>query len=727
MNQNRQISRHADGDDRTLGADLGAAIGRRSESLDRIPPVGGVVERAAAAASARRLRYTLVGVAAAGTLLAGGLVAWNTLGDSGEAGSAQIATGSTVSERAESTAGGSPPGTEGTKPATGQFAARSADDAAATDQRGVDPPAGDDAPRANVETLAEADPLAADSPAAEPQSPEQPATETDEAIKDPPRESVEPVLSVPTPEEPSTNSTLTWTEVILDTSTGLSDVYSMESVGDGRIVGRAWIIGRDFSETGGRHAVTRDGTTWTPIPPPASIAHARGSAPVPDISGDRWVMAGTDFDARDRVYYSDDEGTTWTELLPDDVPDSGTSPPYCVQRWRVRSALASRDRIVVVAHTYIEFDMSALLAERGLVPDRESVLQFGGETDDALVIYVDNGSSPQWIEVPRSELGLASGEPPPCAGFDRANDQRIRIYASDGSVTEPVAEYDAEYVTAVSTDDGFFIQFLRDGTNLAITSTDGRRWSEVHSPHSVDVLARGPGGTVWRASKPHIIQRARIGERPRTLATFDDQTVGEELAAGPAGVAVTAWRLPPGDSDLIPEVQFTKDGYELRLNQPPGGMTLWDLSKDVAVHAFETVARQPHVMTRIDSGSVTVVFYDPDTGAYLVAFAAEDLAPEIVRLIVIGHPSSGQEQSWIGWSVDGTDWGWQPATKAFGMDPNDLAGQPLVDLAVGDNFVLARVEFVAVSDVVAADVANRGAGPYVMPDSTTRWFIAPMS
>lgn len=101
MNENRDIDPPAGGEDRTLGADLGAAIGRRSESLDRIPPAAGVVERAATAASARRLRYTLVGVAAAAALLAGSLVAWNTLGDDG--GSVRVATAPATSAAAPAT------------------------------------------------------------------------------------------------------------------------------------------------------------------------------------------------------------------------------------------------------------------------------------------------------------------------------------------------------------------------------------------------------------------------------------------------------------------------------------------------------------------------------------------------------------------------------------------------------------------------------------------------
>ncbi|MCY4630032.1 MAG: hypothetical protein OXE75_03980 [bacterium] len=99
MNQNRDTGPRASDEDRTLGTDLGAAIGRRSQSLERVPPVAGVVERAAMAASARRLRYTLVGVTAAAALLAGGLVARNTLSDDGD-GAVRVATAPATSAAA---------------------------------------------------------------------------------------------------------------------------------------------------------------------------------------------------------------------------------------------------------------------------------------------------------------------------------------------------------------------------------------------------------------------------------------------------------------------------------------------------------------------------------------------------------------------------------------------------------------------------------------------------
>ncbi len=44
------------------------------------------------------------------------------------------------------------------------------------------------------------------------------------------------------------------------------------------------------------------------------------------------------------------------------------------------------------------------------------------------------------------------------------------------------------------------------------------------------------------------------------------------------------------------------------------------------------------------------------------------------------------EGDWIGWSVDGVNWGWQLATDAFGYDFD--SGGPLPQVAVGRDFVV---------------------------------------
>lgn len=154
-------------DDQTLGAALGRAIGRRRESLNRVPPIADVLERSAAAARARRIRRTLLGVAAAAALLAGGLIAGNTLGDDGD-GTVRVAT----------------------------------------------------EPAVDATT---ADPQPADPPAADPQPPEQPAAESAGVAKDPSGESTDPFPDVAESERLPTGPTSTWIDADLDTEPSPTD------------------------------------------------------------------------------------------------------------------------------------------------------------------------------------------------------------------------------------------------------------------------------------------------------------------------------------------------------------------------------------------------------------------------------------------------------------------------------------------------------------------------
>ena len=171
------------------------------------------------------------------------------------------------------------------------------------------------------------------------------------------------------------------------------------------------------------------------------------------------------------------------------------------------------------------------------------------------------------------------------------------------------------------------------------------------------------------------------------------------LAAGPAGVVATAWPLADGGLAGVPEMRFAKDGYEVRFAQPSGGVTLWDLAEDVAVYEFGPEVMEsdtpPDGVREIveDDGSVTVVFEDPETGEDLVTFTAKDLEPDIEQLRANpgGFDAFEQPPTWIGWSADGTDWGWQDAADAFGIDTADghpwvTDGHPWVTLAVGRRF-----------------------------------------
>ena len=684
MNENRHPDQPAGSDDEVLGAALGEAIGRQADSPVASPPVIDIAERAAALAKARRVRHGVVSIAAAAVLIAGIAVAWNSLsGDDGEL----VATAPTLPESAG-------PAAEVAAPAAAQPSAPRAAETPPTP------------------------PVPADPSAAEPDgAPEEPAAESTGDTAG----STGDAADVPTPEEISTGAVLVWTEVTFDTSTGLIDVYGIDSVGDGRIVARA------LGDAGDQVVVTTDGTTWSDVPMPAGI-----SPDYIDIAGDRWLVGGPDTTGAEhvsRAFYSDDEGTTWTELVIAITP-AASMPSYCPERSRVRSVVASGDRIVLLVDSYAEFDLAALLVERGLVADKESILQWD-YTASTLVVYVGDESDPEKVEVTHDELGLAPGQPPLCAGPDGTHRERVLILTNNGTDTEQVAEHTGWTTSAVGTPDGFSAILSTHEGALLLTSSDGRSWDEtLLADYSHSNVARDTDGTTWHAGRGNgsfRIQRSGFGEAPSTAATFDGLQPGEVLAAGPAGVVATAWPLADGGLAGVPEMRFAKDGYEVRFAQPPGGVTLWDLTEDVAVYEFGPEVMEsdtpPEGVREIteDDGSVTVVFEDPETGEDLVTFTAEDIEPDIEQLRANpgGFDAFEQPPTWIGWSADGTDWGWQDAADAFGIDAAD--GHPWVTLAVGDDFVLARVDVVNMSDVFSDSTELQ---PFPPLDGTARWFIA---
>ena len=328
-----------------------------------------------------------------------------------------------------------------------------------------------------------------------------------------------------------------------------------------------------------------------------------------------------------RAFFSEDEGATWTELAIA-VTSAASMPSYCRESSFVESIMASGDRIVLLLGSYTQLDPRALLIERGLATDMDTISS-GSHTDSTLVFYLGGPSNPERVEVTRDDLGLAPWQPP-CAGPDGVHSRHIRILAGDGIDTEQVAEYTGLVKSAVGTPDGFSIIMLTDEGTLLLTSSDGRRWNEIRlADNSRANIAHDTDGTIWQASRgdgPLTIQRSRFGEALTTAATFDGLQPAGVLTAGPAGVVATAWLEPDGYYRAI-----NKGGYELRIDGFVPRWTLWDPTEDAALYELGPESLQggdyPEGVRRIaeDDGSTTVVFEDPDTGDDLVAFTIQDL------------------------------------------------------------------------------------------------------
>lgn len=695
MSDDRREDRPAGADDQELGAALGEAVAREADSPVVPPPVADIAERAAVRARARRVRHGVVGIAAAAALIAG-LVTWSSLDGEDGNGNLQVATRPTVPERSEPAASEPDPATDAAE------RAGEAEPAGAANEPAAAPPAESPGDGSSPAGLQPADPPAAD-PGGGP--------------VDPDSGSAAPETRPITPEELSTGPTLSWTEVSLDAPPGIVEIQRLVTVGDGRIAARAW------GEAGDRIVVTDDGTTWTVVPAPAGIAPG-----LIDIAGARWVVAGVDAsgpERTERVFHSDDEGATWTELTIDVGTGAGPLPSHCVMQARVTAVLASGDRMVVVVETYTDLDLHGLLVASGRAPDRDSILHWR-YTESALVVYLGTETDAESIEIPFDELGLAPGQQAPCAGPDGRHDQRVHVLTSDGAATEPAGRYDGANTSALGTAEGFFITLRTDEGELLVTSADGRTWTEhaIGAQGYVPVTA-GPDGGAWRSFRTYDsyrIQRLEVGGGQGTVAEFEGLRPGPILTAGLAGVVTTAEPISGAGTGSRQEIRIAKDGYELRLDQAWGDLALWDLAADAAVYRFaapeimfEASLRETLRYVTEDDGSQTLVFKDPDTGDDLVAFTTADLQRAAMEFPA-GPGAFEPPPTWIGWSAGGTSWGWQDAAEAFGTDTGGTYPAP-VELAVGADFVLARVH-------AAPGGGESQSTPPRSPDA--RWFIAPM-
>lgn len=669
---------------------------------------------AAARARARTGRWAVGAAAACVALAVSGVLAWNALDRDGTETVLVIAEDPSVPDPVE------PQAVDGPGPSTG------AASAGASDAGGV----------------AEAD---ADEPLAGVEQDEATGIEEEEDPAEP---------KTPTPEEMSTGPVLDWTEF----DPGIAGQATLQSVGDGRVLALAWPFA-GAQDYGGAPVdgpapvlVTTNGTDWTEVPMPDGV-----NADQVEISGDRWLVVGSDTGpeslnyarfgpSSSRVFFSDDQGTTWTELHIDLPADPTLSSPWLVEHSAVTSALVSGERIVLAAQSLTTVDAQALLTDRGLLPDGKEVFFWHANAGGEAVFTMFNapdpddpsrGTSPpdeETLELRMDDLGLTADEQAVLSGPDSS---RVNVLSSDGSTVELVAQYDGFGAVGVSTGYGFELTLFTDTGLLVLTSPDGRRWSEKQSSwdqySSRTVVA---GGTIWStvSNRPDgfSVQRGDDGQTPTTVATIEGLAPAGDLTAGPAGVTVLAITVDPDDSAasgaLVPEGRVAKDGYELRFNEPEGGLTLWDLAEDAAVYEFgpeiaESETTPDGTREIDDDGSFGVVFEDPETGADLVTFTEDDLNPIFESSLSEGGGMYEAPETWVGWSADGAHWGWQTVAGAFAIDEDE--GEPWAQFAVGRDFVIAKIQTFQRPEL--AESADGPSGILVASSDEARpprWFIA---
>ena len=554
------------------------------------------------------------------------------------------------------------------------------------------------------------------------------------------------------PEDVSTGPVLQWTEF----DPGIDYPGRVFSTGDGRVV----IEGETLAGEP-RLLSTSDGADWSTIRLPAGLS--LGSA---DLTGPRWAVAGWQFDGQGdfglggssaRIYVSDDEGRTWTEVTAH--VESPSLPEHAVVWPHVHAVATSGPSVVALLRAQPHMDFEALLNDRGLIPEGA---RFGGIStgNDSIEVWLHE-ESPQGdahgpdgqrmsevsMTLTYDELGLSEEQvtllESPFGG------EAIRVYSGAGTELVEAATLDAWNANAFGDEDGFVL-LAQDGEGDAtmLTSTDGVSWHrETLDSSAVSGHARAtafePGDALWAVStdgaESRLTRWSRDGDGITTIRLTRFGSFGGiyELHAGPAGVAAVAVVFhgdqPVGASGAagLPSGSVAKDGYELRYGEPEGGITLWDLAADEPVYVFgpeilESDEPPAGVREHDDGDSFELTFEDPDTGQDLVTFTMEDLA------IAFGMPGESQRSPsdpdmWLGWSADGTAWGWQTVQDAFGLaDAEAHAG-----VAVGEDFVIASVVAHAPFEASASSPgAANGKDAIIESEAVDtapprqRWFIA---
>lgn len=486
-------------------------------------------------------------------------------------------------------------------------------------------------------------------------------------------------------------SELVWTEVDLSEVFDLDQDWfpRLESVGNGRVLALS-----ASPDAVNKVLVTDNGVDWSELPIPTGF-----SPWSVDISGDRWVVQGWDTreDAPDtRALFSDDQGSNWDELVVDLGPFEGTA-------WIVDAFVV--ERLIVVA---VQSDTWQ--------PHMDDVL-------DEDMAY----------------------EP---------SDVRVHLFLSDGGPAGLVAEFPGWVSGGHGASDGFHLLISDSGEDYVLHSPDGRQWNSSMVDVDVTDSARNEIWTADQTDGKFKVEHFEGVYGTDLVLTLPDG-IGwmPDLAVGPAGVAAVGgpeWPFgEPEENFTLPDISFEEDGYELRYNQPEGGITLWHLEDDSAVYVFdaETLRQEePPELVReveVDDGSTLVVFHDPETGAELVAFSGEELADAVMEAALKQEESAtygdyNPNELLVGWSPHGTEWKWQTIQEAFGLsegtqDDNSITE---VEVAVGHDFVIAKVQTFVFQETDFGEDAQIGVGDgqavstpsQYLTSSTTpsppRWFIA---
>lgn len=672
-----RTDREPESDDE-LGAALGEAIANTVDGDPIAPPVVSITTRAAERDRRRRMAQTGGSIAAAAIVLAGGIFGWSTLRDGNE------------------------------------------DQVAAVDAGGEDD-AQDDAVEPDGPDAAAQD----GGGAAVDQGADEAATSDTDQNSD----TAEAELVAPDPADLSTGPLLAW-----ESFDGPAALGRLVSLNDGRVAILEW---ERLGPGGTSVTITSDGRVWEPLTsiPDIDIYTLAAEGDTLVVTGGKPGTAaqvtGADFSTEPDtvVLVSEDSGASWTELelgLPDVVDDGD----FVYTNSFVSGVVVHEGTVVVGVGRFSAFSIEEYMYANGLLPTepgQEIVgMSYGFDNRDTGVeIELANGEQ---LTFTYEALGLSAEQLASLeAEATEVGELRTSVDGSPFQVTQTVSGSTSD----VNHVDGVFIaQAFGEGGPLTLTSPDGITWTEAAGDPTTNwgISDVAYAGSLWAAMvgpEGMEIERSDDGSSWSTTAAFPGLVPSDEIKVGPGGLVLAAQVADTRDfgSDSVPAGSVFKDGYELRFNEPEGGITLFGADGET-IRVFspeEANADDPPEGVEADPDTGELTFFDPDTGDVLFVVAQEEMV-QALEIDIDGNGGAVTEPSpdfyeppetWVGWSLDGTAWGWQRSSAAFGIDPTT---DHWVQLAVGDGFVIAQVETFAAFD------ASGGAGEFE-PDPA-RWFIA---
>ncbi len=351
------------------------------------------------------------------------------------------------------------------------------------------------------------------------------------------------------------------------------------TLGDGRVAAHRWRYGLIVSD---------DGNDWTSvdIPAPFSPEHA-------ELSSQRWLVTGygereTDFSEWpvNQAFYSDDQGTTWTELTFDPALSSEAS---------VETALVSNEHMVIVFkvppdRTKWEAALLSLIEAEGLVPADSTIESWsliGNEVGFSVAGDPAEDSEPfesleseSLVLFDSHQHSFTISEQDLTWLESHREEGRTVVYAGEGDQTRLTAEHVSWHTTGSSDSEGFYLAMTTPQDELLLTSSDGITWDST-SIDDPTAFAEGLLTTTridgWFVegyeSGIRVTSLSRLPDRGAVTATIPGWTHLLSLDVGPAGM-VAVGHSSTGSTLSDSELQFGL--YEPQLGWSTDGRN-WQL------------------------------------------------------------------------------------------------------------------------------------------------------